>query len=62
MSVENLSTNYKSFIKNEIKKLLTFYPKEWMSAFQSNPNYPLFVRGDIDGFIALFIIILYRHY
>jgi hypothetical protein len=55
MSVDNFSTNYKSFIKNEIKKLLTFHPKEWTSAFQSNPIYPLFVRGDIDGFIALFI-------
>jgi hypothetical protein len=40
---------------NEIKKLLTFHPKEWINAFRSNSNYPLFVRGDIDGFIALFI-------
>ena len=42
-------------VKNEVKQLLTFHPKEWISAFRSNPNYPLFVRGDIDGFIALFI-------
>ncbi|CAF3346222.1 unnamed protein product [Rotaria sp. Silwood2] len=37
-----------------MKELLTFHPKEWISAFRSNPKYPLFVRGDIDGFVALF--------
>ena len=40
---------------NQIKELLTFHPKDWINAFRRNPNYPLFVRGDIDGFIALFI-------
>ncbi|CAF3875550.1 unnamed protein product [Adineta steineri] len=42
-------------IKTGIKELLTFHPKEWMNAFRPNPNYPLFVRGDIDGFVAFFI-------
>ncbi|CAF3524869.1 unnamed protein product [Rotaria sp. Silwood1] len=56
-----LLKNHKSYvnhcqnIKNEVKELLTFHPKEWISAFRSNPGYPLFVRGDIDGFVALFI-------
>lgn len=40
---------------NQVKKFFTFHPKEWIGAFRSNPKYPLFVRGDIDGFIALFI-------
>ena len=40
---------------NQVKELFTFHPKEWIGAFRSNPKYPLFVRGDIDGFIALFI-------
>jgi hypothetical protein len=58
---DNLLINHTSFvnhcyiIKNEVKELLTFHPNEWISAFRSNPKYPLFVRGDIDGFIALFI-------
>jgi hypothetical protein len=42
-------------IKNEIKQLLTFHPKEWINAFRFNSSYPLFVKGDIDGFVALFI-------
>jgi hypothetical protein len=56
---ENLSENFFikhcRIVKNELKELLTFHPKQWISAFRPNPNYPLFVRGDIDGFIALFI-------
>ncbi|CAF1274572.1 unnamed protein product [Rotaria sordida] len=54
-------TNHKLFvnhcqnIKNEVKELLTFHPKEWISAFRSNRKYPFFVRGDIDGFVALYI-------
>lgn len=40
---------------NQVKEFFTFHPKEWIGAFRSNPKYPLFVRGDIDGFIALFI-------
>jgi len=52
---DNLSTNHILSVKNQVKELLTFHPKEWINAFRSNPKYPLFVRGDIDGFIALFI-------
>ncbi|CAF3736726.1 unnamed protein product [Rotaria sp. Silwood1] len=57
----SLLTNHKSFfdyyqnVKNEVKGLLTFHPKEWISAFRSNSKYPLFVRGDIDGFVSLFM-------
>ena len=42
-------------IKNEIKQLFTCNPREWINAFRPNSKYPFFVRGDIDGFIALFI-------
>ena len=42
-------------IKNELRQMLTFHPKEWMNAFRFNSSYPLFVKGDIDGFVALFI-------
>ncbi len=52
---DHLSINHYQILKNEVKQLFTFHPKKWISAFRSNPNYPLFVRGDIDGFIALFI-------
>jgi hypothetical protein len=51
----NSFINHYRSVKNEVKEFLTFHPKEWLSAFRSNPNYPLFVRGDIDGFVALFI-------
>jgi AGZA family xanthine/uracil permease-like MFS transporter len=42
-------------LTSEIKELFTFHPQEWINGFRSNAKYPLFVRGDIDGFIALFI-------
>ncbi|UJR30783.1 hypothetical protein I4U23_018303 [Adineta vaga] len=42
-------------IKNELKEIFTFHPKEWVDSFRCNSFYPLFVKGDIDGFIALFI-------
>jgi hypothetical protein len=42
-------------IKNEIRQLLTFHPKEWLNAFRLNSLYPLFAKGDIDGVVALFI-------
>lgn len=42
-------------IRNEIKQIFTFHPKEWLNAFRFNSFYPLFVKGDIDGFVALFI-------
>jgi hypothetical protein len=40
---------------SECRQLFTFHPKQWINAFRRNPNYPLFVRGDIDGVVALFI-------
>jgi hypothetical protein len=61
MDEENFLTKKKSFVsyypllKNEIKELFSLHPKEWISAFRPNSRYPLFVRGDIDGFVALFI-------
>jgi len=42
-------------IQREIKEIFTFHPKEWLNAFRFNSSYPLFVKGDIDGFVALFI-------
>ncbi|UJR23927.1 hypothetical protein I4U23_026899 [Adineta vaga] len=55
--IENKSNVMQIFtnLKNEIRELFTFYPTEWLNAFRSNPNYPLFVLGDIDGFVGLFI-------
>ena len=41
-------------IGNEQKKSKKFHPKEWLNGLRSNPKYPLFVKGDIDGFIVLF--------
>ena len=54
-AVSSDEKNHCRMIKNEIKELFTFHPKQWINAFRSNPDYPLFVRGDIDGFVALFI-------
>lgn len=42
-------------LRDEAKKLITFHPKEWLNAFRPNPKFPLFVLGDIDGFVALFM-------
>ncbi|CAF3596742.1 unnamed protein product [Adineta steineri] len=42
-------------LKQEVKTLFTFHPKEWIGAFRPNPKFPLFAVGDIDGFIALFV-------
>ena len=42
-------------IKNEVKDIFTFEPKQWLNAFRWNPKFPLFVLGDIDGFVALFM-------
>jgi hypothetical protein len=53
-NLRSFSTHYR-ILKNEIKELFTFHPKDWINAFRRNPKYPLFVRGDIDGFVALFI-------
>lgn len=41
--------------KRDFRELFTFHPKEWLNAFRRNSNYPLFVLGDIDGFVALFV-------
>jgi hypothetical protein len=49
-----LNTGWESF-KSEGKELFTFHPQEWLNAFRRNPKYPLFVLGDIDGFVALFM-------
>jgi len=51
---ELLNSNWKKF-KYEIRDFFTFHPKEWINAFRRNPKYPLFVLGDIDGFVALFV-------
>ena len=42
-------------LRNEVKALFTFHPREWLSAFRPNPKFPLFVLGAIDGFVALFM-------
>lgn len=42
-------------IRNELKEICTPNPREWINGFRYNSNYPLFVKGDIDGFVALFI-------
>ncbi|CAF2879522.1 unnamed protein product [Rotaria sp. Silwood2] len=47
--------NRRKIVQNELKEILSFHPKEWISAFRFNSSYPLFVKGDIDGFMALFI-------
>ncbi|CAF1457532.1 unnamed protein product, partial [Didymodactylos carnosus] len=46
---------YLRHLKNEFQELLTFHPQEWLNGLKPNRNYPLFLRGDIDGFITLFI-------
>lgn len=53
--LRRIAVNRLQIIKNEIKELFTFHPKEWLDAFRFNSSYPLFVKGDIDGFVALFI-------
>jgi hypothetical protein len=42
-------------LHDEMRTLFTFHPKEWFSAFRRNPKFPLFVVGDIDGFVGLFM-------
>ncbi|CAF1427224.1 unnamed protein product [Adineta steineri] len=49
-----LKLNWKKF-QDEIRDLFTFHPKEWINAFRRNRQYPLFVLGDIDGFVGLFM-------
>ena len=45
---------WKNF-KGTVRELFTFHPREWLNAFRRNPKFPLFVSGDIDGFVALFV-------
>jgi hypothetical protein len=40
--------------KSELRQIGTLHPKEWISAFRFNSIHPLFVKGDIDGFVTLF--------
>lgn len=42
-------------IRNELKDILKPNPREWINGFRNNSDYPIFVKGDIDGFVALFI-------
>lgn len=42
-------------IVGQTTEILSFHPSEWVSAFRFNSSYPSFTRGDIDGFVALFI-------
>jgi hypothetical protein len=51
---EIFDSNLQSLVR-ETKSLFTFHPREWVSAFRPNPKFPLFVLGDIDGFVALFM-------
>ncbi|UJR24849.1 hypothetical protein I4U23_006218 [Adineta vaga] len=51
---ELFNTNLNA-LGREAKALFTFHPSEWISAFRPNPKFPLFVLGDIDGFVALFM-------
>jgi len=55
---DNISRFLKRHVHNitdELRILFTFYPKEWLSAFRRNSKYPIFISGDIDGLVALFI-------
>lgn len=67
VTVKPLSQTHKSFnfmeslnlilrtVRQEAINLFTFHPEEWFNAFKRNPKFPLFVAGDIDGFVALFM-------
>lgn len=49
-----MSSNANAF-EREARSLFTFRPREWINAFRPNPKFPMFVLGDIDGFVALFM-------
>lgn len=53
--IRRFTQNRLQIIKNELTEILTFHPKEWIDSFRCNSTYPFFAKGDIDGFIALFI-------
>lgn len=40
---------------DEFYEIIHFRPREWLNAFQRIPSYPLLQKGDLDGFVALFI-------
>ena len=50
---QSLAT-YLRTTRQGLQELVTFHPKEWISAFRFNSIHPLFVKGDIDGFVTLF--------
>ena len=54
-TISRLLRRYWDTAINELHILFTFNPKEWLSAFRRNSKYPILVRGDIDGLVALFI-------
>lgn len=55
VNIRQFLKSYWKILKKEIIELFTFHPKEWLNGFRRNRNYPLFVLGDIDGFVALFV-------
>jgi hypothetical protein len=55
ISFNALMGSYVTAFEREVKALFTFRPREWINAFRSNPKFPFFVLGDIDGFVALFM-------
>jgi hypothetical protein len=42
-------------IASELRQIFSFHPTKWLVAFRPNSYYPIFVKGDIDGFVGLFI-------
>ncbi|CAF1602014.1 unnamed protein product [Adineta ricciae] len=53
--IRRFAHNRLQIIKSELREIFTFHPKEWIGSFRCNSTYPFFAKGDIDGFIALFI-------
>lgn len=53
-AVRFLRKYWRSFV-DELRLLFRFHPKDWLTAFRRNPAYPFFIKGDIDGLVALFI-------
>ena len=54
-SFKGILSSHIEGMKNEIKDIFHCQPTEWINAFRINPKYPLFVIGDIDGFVGLFM-------
>ena len=53
--IRRFAHNRLQIIKNELREIFTFHPKEWIDSFRCNSTYPCFAKGDVDSFIALFI-------